>query len=334
MELKQNVLVYIELHDGTISPVSIELLGKGRKLADSHNHKLVGLIIGEGAQDAAKEVISYGADAVVIAENSALKEFDSATYAKAAEQVIKKYEPNAVLIGGTNNGRDLGGRLSAALQLGLVADCIDVHYDSKENETLTWIRPAYTGKLFVKIVTTTTPQLGTVAAGVFQRPESDASRTGEVLTEAIDLGDTKATQKVTNFTEVAPSEAQLALDSADFVIGCGRGVGDEEGMKKVQEFAASVGAAFGVTKPLVDKAWVGHELQIGITGKKIAPKVYIALGISGAIQHKLGIQDAEYIIAVNKDPDAPIFKFAHYGIVGDLFEALPALEAELKKLKK
>ena len=333
MELKNSVLVYIELHDGAISPVSIELLGKGRKLADSHNHALVGLIIGAGAKEAAQEVISYGADAVVIAENSALNAFDSALYTKAAAEVIAKYEPNAVLIGGTNDGRDLGGRLSAALKLGLVADCIDVHYDNKDNDTLTWVRPAYTGKLFVKIVTTTFPQLGTVAQGIFSRPASDSNRTGEVITEAVDLGDVKATQKVTGFETVEPTAEQLALDSADFVIGCGRGVGDEEGMKKVQEFATSVGAAFGVTKPLVDKAWIGHEFQIGITGKKIAPKVYIALGISGAIQHKLGIQDAEYIIAVNKDPDAPIFKYAHYGIVGDLFEALPALEAELKKLK-
>lgn len=332
MELKNSVLVYIELHDGAISPVSIELLGKGRKLADSHNHALVGLVIGEGAKDKAQEVISYGADAVIVATNSTLNAFDSALYTQVAAGVIKKYEPNAVLIGGTNDGRDLGGRLSAALQVGLVADCIDVHYDSKENETLTWIRPAYTGKLFVKIVTTTFPQLGTVAQGIFARPASDANRTGEVIAEEVALGDAKATQKVTDFTEVPPTAAQLTLDS-DFVIGCGRGVGDEEGMKKVQEFAAKVGAGFGVTKPLVDKAWVGHELQIGITGKKIAPKVYIALGISGAIQHKLGIQDAEYIIAINKDPDAPIFKFAHYGIVGDLFEALPVLEEELKKLK-
>lgn len=332
MELKNSVLVYIELHDGAISPVSIELLGKGRKLADSHNHALVGLVIGEGAKDKAQEVISYGADAVIVATNSTLNAFDSALYTQAAAGVIKKYEPNAVLIGGTNDGRDLGGRLSAALQVGLVADCIDVHYDSKENETLTWIRPAYTGKLFVKIVTTTFPQLGTVAQGIFARPASDANRTGEVIAEEVALGDARATQKVTDFTEVPPTAAQLTLDS-DFVIGCGRGVGDEEGMKKVQEFAAKVGAGFGVTKPLVDKAWVGHELQIGITGKKIAPKVYIALGISGAIQHKLGIQDAEYIIAINKDPDAPIFKFAHYGIVGDLFEALPVLEEELKKLK-
>lgn len=334
MELKQNVLVYIELHDGEITPVSIELLGKGRKLADSHNHKLVALLIGAGANEKAQEVISYGADAVVIAANSKLAAFDSALYTKAAVAVITKYEPNVVLIGGTNNGRDLGGRLSAALQVGLVADCVDVHYDAKDSETLTWVRPAYTGKLFVKIETTTVPQVGTVAAGIFVRPASDASRTGEVITEDVELGDAKETQHVTAFTVLPPKDTELSLDNSELIIGVGRGVGDEEGMKKVQEFAASVGAGFGVTKPLVDNAWVGHELQIGITGKKISPKVYIALGISGALQHKLGVQDADYIIAINKDPDAPIFKFAHYGIVGDLFEALPALAAELKKVRK
>lgn len=333
MELKQGVFVYIELHHGEISPVSIELLGKGRTLADSRHHALVGILVGKGAGEAAQHVISYGADAVIIAEHRALAAFDSALYTKAVAQIVRNYEPNVVLIGGTPNGRDLGGRLSAALQLGLVADCIDVQYDRKDSDVLTWIRPAYTGKLFVKIVTTTIPQLGTAAPGIFRRPESDASRTGDVIEEMVDLGDVRVTQKVTGFAELPPTALQLALDTADVVVGCGRGVGDEEGMKKVQQFAASVGAGFGVTKPLVDNGWASHDIQVGITGKKIAPKVYIALGISGAIQHKLGIQDVEYIIAVNKDPDAPIFKFAHYGIVGDLFEALPVLEEELKKLK-
>ena len=332
MELKQNVWVYVELVNGELSPVSIELLGKGRELADSRKNTLVGLVLGKGAADAAKDVIAYGADAAVVVADPALDTFDSALYAKAVTAVAEKYEPSVLLIGATNNGRDLGGRLSAALNLGLVADCIDVRYEGSD-DTLTWIRPAYTGKLFVKILTKTRPQLATISGKIFHGNAKDTSRTGEVITETVDLGGVAAAQRVTGFQELPPDQLELNLESADIVVGAGRGVGDEEGMKKVQAFAEAIGAGFGVSKPLVDNGWVGHDIQIGITGKKIAPKVYIALGISGAIQHKLGVQDADLIIAVNKDADAPIFQFAHYGIVGDLFEALPVLEEEIKKLK-
>jgi electron transfer flavoprotein alpha subunit len=141
-------------------------------------------------------------------------------------------------------------------------------------------------------------------------------------------------QQVKSFEAVAPGQVDVSLDDAEIIVSAGRGVGDEEGLKKVEAFAAAIGAACGVSKPLVDNGWAPHERQVGVTGKKVAPKIYIALGISGAIQHKLGIQEAELVIAVNTDPDAPIFKFANYGIVGDLFKAMPVLEAELKQLKK
>ncbi len=332
MELKQNVWVYIELIDGNISPLSIELLGKGRELADARNNTLVGLVLGSKAEAAAKDIISYGADAVVAVTNPELDAFDSAVYTKAVASVAAKYEPSVILIGASNNGRDLGGRLSAALRLGLVADCIDVRYEG-DDDSLTWIRPAYTGKLFVKILTTTRPQLATISDKIFRGNAFDSGRKGEVITETVSLDGVAATQRVTAFEALPADELELGLDTAELIVGAGRGVGDEEGMKKVQAFAQAIGAGFGVSKPLVDNGWVSHDIQIGITGKKIAPKVYIALGISGAIQHKLGVQDAELIIAVNKDPDAPIFQFAHYGIVGDLFDVMPVLEEEIKKLR-
>ena len=332
MELKQNVWVYVEVVDGKVSPISVELLGKGRELADARQNTLVGLIVGAAGEDVAKDVIAYGADAAVVVKNLELNAFDSGLYTKAVADMIGKYAPSVILIGASNNGRDVGGRLSAALNLGLVADCIDVRYEG-DDDTLTWIRPAYTGKLFVKILTTTRPQLATISDKIFRGNGYDETRQGQIIEETADLSGLEAVQHVTAFEAVQADKAVLNLGEADIVVGAGRGVGDEEGMNKVKAFADSIGAAFGVSKPLVDNGWAPFEWQIGITGKKIAPKIYIALGVSGAIQHKLGVQDADLIIAVNTDPDAPIFQFAHYGIVGDLFEAMPVLEEELKKLK-
>lgn len=332
MELKNNIWVYIELVDGAPSHLSLELLGKGRELADAKNNTLVALLAGTGAGDAAKQVIGYGADVAVVLDNAELAEFDAAVYTKAVAATLAKYEASVMLIPASHNGRDVGGRLSAAMNLGLVADCIDCRYES-DDDTLTWIRPAFTGKLFVKILTTSRPQLATIDEAIFRGNDFDASRTGDVVTEMVDFNAPISTQKRVDFKPLPPLEERLTIDTADIVVGAGRGVGDEEGLKKVAAFADAIGAPLGVSKPLVDNGWASHDIQIGITGKKIAPKIYIALGISGAIQHELGLKDAELIIAVNTDPDAPIFKFAHYGIVGDLFEAMPLLEAQFKKVK-
>jgi electron transfer flavoprotein alpha subunit len=332
MEIKNSVFVYIEVVDGRPSQTSLELLGKGRQLADSRKIPLVGLLLGNGIEDLAKCVIGFGADGVVVVDDPSLAVFNATVYTQAVAEVVKKYEPNVVLIGASHDGRDLGGRLSAMLNLGLVADCIDCSY-AGDDDSITWIRPAYTGKLFVKILTTTRPQLATISDKIFRGNEFDENRKGEVIKENIDLSGIQAQQKVTAFESIAAEEQALTIETADIVVGAGRGVGDEEGLKKVADFAAAIGAAFGVSKPIVDNGWASHDIQVGITGKKIAPKIYIALGISGAIQHQLGLKEADVIIAVNTDPDAPIFKFATYGIVGDLFSALPVLEEEFKKVK-
>ena len=332
MELKNNISVYIEVAGSALSTLSIELLGKARQLADKKGEQVVAYAVGADMSKAAEEAISYGADAVVTVEDPVLEGYDSALYTKAIAALVEKDAPSVILIGGSPNGRDLGGRLSAKLKVGLVADCIDVLHEG-DDDTLTWIRPAFTGKLLVKIQTTTRPQLGTVSDKIFHGAPADASRKGEVIQEKVDFSGDAPTVKVTNFEAVENAAESLSIESADIVVGAGRGVQNEEGMKAVEEFAQRIGAAFGVSKPLVDNEWAPHDLQIGITGKKIAPKIYIAMGISGAIQHKLGVQDAELIIAVNKDPDAPIFEFAHYGIVGDLFEVMPELEKQIAKIK-
>lgn len=332
MELKHNISVYIEIAGSALSTLSIELLGKARQLADKKGEKVVAYVAGADTGKAADEAISYGADVVVAVEDPILESYDSVLYTKAITALVGKYEPSVILIGGSPDGRDLGGRLSAGLKVGLVADCIDVLHEG-DDDTLTWIRPAFTGKLLVKIQTTTRPQLGTISDKIFNGAPANPSRTGEVIKEKVDFSGDAPTVKVTNFEAVESAADSLSIETADIVVGAGRGVQNEEGMKAVQEFAQRIGAAFGVSKPLVDNEWAPHDLQIGITGKKIAPKIYIAMGISGAIQHKLGIQDAELIIAVNKDPDAPIFEFAHYGIVGDLFAVMPELEKQIAKIK-
>lgn len=331
MKWNNAIWVYCEVVNGTLNPVSIELLGKGQELADVRHTALVAIVFGKDAESIAKTAISYGADGAIIVSQPEWETFDAIRYTHAMTQLAQKYMPNVILIGVSHDGRDLGGRMSAAMNIGLAADCIDVFYDGQD-DTLTWIRPAYTGKLFAKIQMTTRPQLATIREKIFRASVPDATRQGHVIVEPIADGDIPSSYRITHVEALPQEVLDLRLENAAIVVGAGRGVGDEQGMKKVQDFAENIGAAFGVSKPLVDNGWVPHDIQIGITGKKIAPKIYIALGISGAIQHKLGIQDAELIIAVNKDPDAPIFQFAHYGIVGDLFEAMPVLEKELKKL--
>lgn len=327
-----NVWVYVELVGGKPSQLSLELLGKGRELADSKQVKLSAVILGTNLAEVAQELIGYGADEVICGTNVSLNAFEGKSSAEAIATLSKKYNPNVLLIGGSVNGRELGGRLSALLNIGLVADCIDCSYAS-EDDAITWIRPAYTGKLFVKILTTSRPQLATISDKIFRGNAFDGARQGSVSEETIAVsGGTGLTQ--TSFVAAAVEENNapaLSLENAEIIVSAGRGVGSEEGMQQVQNFAKEIGAAFGVSKPLVDAGWAPHDWQVGVTGKKVAPKIYIALGISGALQHLLGIKDAELVIAVNNDATAPIFERANYGIVGDLFEALPVLKEKLKK---
>ena len=218
------------------------------------------------------------------------------------------------------------------MKVGLVADCIDVLHEG-DDDTLTWIRPAFTGKLLVKIQTTTRPQLGTVSDKIFHGVPANPSRKGDVIKEKVDFSGDAPTVKVTNFEAVENAAESLSIESAEIVVGAGRGVQNEEGMKAVEAFAQRIGAAFGVSKPLVDNEWAPHDLQIGITGKKIAPKIYIAMGISGAIQHVAGMENSELIIAINKNESAPIFEVADLGIVGDLKQILPKLADAVRKYK-
>ena len=222
MELKQNICVYIEIAGGALSPLSIELLGKARQLADAKSKQVVAFVAGADTAKVSQEAISYGADAVVAVEDSALAAYDSVLYTKAIAALAEKYEPSVILIGGSPDGRDLGGRLSAQLGVGLVADCTDVRFEG-DDDTLTWIRPAYTGKLFVKIQTTTRPQLATISDKIFHGTPADPARKGEIIKESVDFAGAAPSVKVTNFEPVEKEAEELTITTADIVVGAGRG---------------------------------------------------------------------------------------------------------------
>ncbi|MBP2650543.1 MAG: electron transfer flavoprotein subunit alpha [Firmicutes bacterium] len=332
--MNKNIWVFMETFTNKSKTVSLELLGKGRELADSRQEKLVAVVIGQEVESAANEAILYGADQVLTVSGADYENYSTDGYTYAMEQLVKSYNPLVVLIGATPNGRDLGGRLSTRLNVGLVAEAIDCYFAADSDE-VQWIRPAFSGKLFSKIINKSRPQLATIGSNIFRGNQPDKSRTGDVIAEKIVTPATLIRTVLLNFTSVfAGADKVLTLDNAEIVVSAGRGIGDAEKLALIKDFADSIGAAMGVSKPLVDAGWVPSELQVGVTGKKVAAKLYIACGISGALQHTLGMKDSELIIAINNNPEAPIFKIAHYGIVGDLFKVIPVLKEEFAKLPR
>ncbi len=332
--MNKDIWVLVETFENKPKIVSFELLGKGREMADSRQEKLVAVVIGEDVEQIAKEAIFYGADKVLMVSGSVYENYSTDGYTYVMERLIKKYNPLVVLLGATPNGRDLGGRLSARLSIGLVADSIDCYFGEGSDE-VQWIRPTYNGKLFSKIINKSRPQLATIDSNIFRGHQPDMNRTGDVIVESIVAPSNLIRTSLVNFTPLsAGNDETLDLDNAQIIVSAGRGIGSAENLALIRDFADSIGAAMGVSKPLVDAEWVSNQLQVGVTGKKVAPKIYIACGISGAMQHVFGMKDSELIIAINNDPNAPIFKIAHYGIVGDLFKVIPILKKEFAKITK
>ena len=312
----RNVWVFIEVVRGKIKGVSLELLGQGRKMADDLGEKLVAIIPGNEIEDFAKMAIHYSTDG----------------YTKAMCTLIKKYNPAVLLIGATNNGRDLGPRVSSRMQTGLTADCTELGVDS-ETRLVKWTRPAFGGNLMATILCPDhRPQIGTVRPGVFKKPEEDTGRKGEIIHETVEFGpDEIRTRIVEVITEAGG--ADVNLEEAEIIVSGGRGVGGPEGFEVLKELADEIGAQIGASRAAVDSGWISSLHQVGQTGKSVGPKIYIACGISGAIQHVAGMSSSDVIIAINKDPDAPIFNIADYGIVGDLFEIIPELTKRIRSSK-
>ncbi len=328
----KNLWVYIEAVEGKAKSVGLELLNPGRRLADINKEKLVAIIIGDGVEEVAKTAIAYGADKTILVEGAEYKNYNTDGYTNVLEKLVLKYKPSALLIGATNNGRDVGPRLSCRLKTGLTADCTALDIDT-ESGNIAWTRPAFGGNLMATILCPNTrPQIGTVRPGVFKKVEPDFNKSAEIIRENIP---TPAKEIKTRLIEYIKETAEeiVNLEEAEIIVSGGRGLGKAEHFSYVRDLAAALGGTVGASRAVVDVGWIPHIYQVGQTGKTVQPKIYIACGISGAIQHVAGMSSSDIIIAINKDEDAPIFNVADYGIVGDLFEVLPALTEEIKSLK-
>ena len=327
----KNLWVFIETDDaGAAKNVGLELLNPGRMLADKQGGKLVGVVIGNKADAAVAAACEYGADEVILVEGEEFAHYTTDAYTAAMCELVEKYGPTTILIGATNNGRDLGPRMACRLKTGLTADCTQLDVDD-ESGNMAWTRPAFGGNLMATILCPDhRPQLGTVRPGVFKKAEPVAGRTAEVIREDIHVAPEAIRTELLEVISEAAGEL-VDLEGAEIIVSGGRGVNGD--FTLVRELAEVLGATVGASRAAVDAGWIGHAHQVGQTGKTVGPKIYIACGISGAIQHLAGMSSSGCIIAINKDPDAPIFNVADYGVVGDLNVVLPILTAKIKKAK-
>lgn len=325
----KHVYVFAEQRDGQIQPVALELLGKARDLADVLEEKVVAVLLGSNIKDKAKDLIAYGADEVVVMDNPLLKDYITEEYSQAIYQLIEAFRPSIFLFGATTIGRDLGPRLSARLETGLTADCtkLEISEDTKE---LMMTRPAFGGNLMATIMCTEhRPQMSTVRPGVMQKRDRDDSRQGTVIPFEPKIDTTKI--KVKLIENVKEDKGTIDITEAKILVSGGRGVGNAAVFEKLQELADVLDAQVSSSRAMVDAGIMPHDRQVGQTGKTVRPDLYIACGISGAIQHLAGMEESDFIIAINKDKFAPIFKVADIGIVGDVNKVVPLLTERLKK---
>lgn len=331
MEAKtKDLWVFVETNeDGTAKNVGLELLTPGRLMADKQGGSLVAVVIGCGVDAAVKDAAAHGADQVIAAEGPEYKHYTTDAYAIALCALVEKYGPTSMLIGATNNGRDLGPRVSCRLHTGLTADCTGLDID-EESGNVAWTRPAFGGNLMATILCPDhRPQIGTVRPGVFKKGTPGESK-AEIIKEDIHVAEDQIRTQVLELIKDLGSE-NVDLEGAEIIVSGGRGVGGPEGFEPIRALAKELGATVGASRAAVDAGWIAHAHQVGQTGKTVGPKLYIACGISGAIQHLAGMSSSDVIVAINKDASAPIFDVADYGVVGDLFEVLPVLTAEIKK---
>ena len=323
--MNNNIWVFCEQRDGVVQPVALELLGIARELAAKVNAKVGALLLGHNVTEQAKELIAYGADEVHLVDDVRLAHFVTEPYAQAVYQIVKTYEPASLLFGATSIGRDLAPRLSARLHTGLTADCTKLEID--ENGSLYMTRPAFGGNLFATIICPGhRPQMSTVRPGVMQKLEPDYTRTGEILAESITWNESKFAVKVVE--EVKETQNVEKIEDAKILVSCGRGVKNTE---PAFELAKNLGGTVSSSRALVDAGVMDHARQVGQTGKTVRPQAYMAFGISGAVQHLAGMEESEFIVAINTDKGAPIFKVANLGIVADAAATMKELNKLLEK---
>ncbi len=326
----KDVMVFAEQRRGELEGAALELIGKGRELADKLGVNLYALLLGKSLKGKPEKLIAHGADKVIVVNDDSLLNFLPEPYTNILIEMIKKYKPSVLLAPSTTQGRALLSRAAAKIFTGLTADCTGLDVDSEGN--LLQTRPAFGGSIKARILTPNMrPQMATVRPKVFKPLEEDTNKKGEIIEEKISSELLKSNTKFEKWIEDTTSH--ISIEDANIIVSGGRGLGCSDNFKLLFELAEVLGGAVGASRPTVDEGWIPYSHQVGQTGKTVGPKIYIAVGISGAIQHIEGMRGSDLIVAINKDPDAPIFRVADIGIVGDLFEVIPILKEKLKKAK-
>lgn len=337
--------VFIEQEEGKANPVAWELLGAMTRLASEVKDEaqakgdevvVEGVLLGHQVQHVAEEAIHYGANRVYLLDNPVLEHYRNRPYFTTITQLAQKYSPEVFLIGATILGRDLAGSVATSLKTGLTADCTHLamgEAKGSDHKLLLATRPAFGGNVIATILCRThLPQMASVRPRVFNVFPPNPEAKGEIVPEAVTFTEADANAQILEFIRDQVSTAKI--EYADIIVSGGRGLGGPEGFKLLQELADELGGVVGSSRACVDAGWIPYERQVGQTGKTVRPKLYIAAGISGAIQHKVGMQGSDFILAINRDPNAPIFEIAHLGIVGDLYEVIPNMIQQIKQLKE
>ena len=321
----QNYWVLFELREDEPLRVSLELMNKAHELAAEQGQKALAVIISKRPEAAIKAAFENGADSVIHVEQEAC--FENMAY--ICSKLIEKYEPLAVLVGATMSGGDAAAQIAARSGIGIACDCTDVKVEA---DAINWLRPSYDGQLYATISIATYPQIATFKPGIFRVPDESSSFVGEVIKEDVDVPASVILTQMLGF-RADEALAQANIEDADIIIAGGRGCGSKEGFDQLYELANLVGGNVGASRAAVDDGWVEKERQIGITGKTVTPRLYIGFGISGAVPHINGMKNSDVIVAVNNDPAASIFKYAHYGIVADLHVVVPEMIKRFKAIK-
>ncbi|MGC9467899.1 MAG: electron transfer flavoprotein subunit alpha/FixB family protein [Anaerolineae bacterium] len=337
--------VFIEQEQGEVHPVSWELLGVARRLASQvadeaeaagDKVEVEGVLLGHEVRDIAEQAIGYGADRIYLMDDPVLANYRNCPYYMSIASLAEKHDPEVFLIGATTLGRDLAGAIATSLRTGLTADCTKLEMGEvrgAKQKLLLATRPAFGGNIMATIVCRQhKPQMSSVRPRVFPAPPFDPEAKGEIVEESVDVTEEGARACILEF--IHAKEDTVDIEYNDVIVAGGRGLGGPEGFELLKALAVEMGGVVGASRPCVDAGWIGYSHQVGQTGKTVRPKVYIAAGISGALQHKVGMQSSDFIIAINTDPNAPIFEIADVGIVGDLFEVIPAMIKEIQTHKE
>jgi electron transfer flavoprotein alpha subunit len=331
LESYEGVWVWIEQFQGQTLGISWEMMGKGRALADQLGSSLTACVLGEEIQEMAEEAITYGADRVFVADDAALQTYRTAPYGRILVDLVRAYKPAIFLLGASTRGRDLAGSIATTLHTGLTADCTELEIEP-ETGLLRQTRPAYGGNIMATILTPHhRPQMATVRHRVFDVPTPDPDRKGQIVSVPVGIDEEEIETKVLDFIL---QEKDVNIADADIIVSGGRGVGGPEGFEPLFELAHVLGGAVGASRAAVDDGWIPYAHQVGQTGRTVKPDLYIACGISGAIQHQAGMSTSRVIVAINTDPNAPIFELADYGIVGDVAQIVPALTEQFREKRE